>query len=368
MTRHAEAQQVLSDHHRVSTDPASPGHPMPLMRTEEPSEEELEIRRRFQAGQFIDMDPPEHSLYRRMLIPEFTVRRVREMRPAIQEATDLLIDDMIRAGSPTDLVDAFGFSLPSMVTCALLGVPYSDRDFFRARTRKMMDTGVGSSEEGIAAAIEVWYYLDKLITVAEREPGDDLIGRLVTARRETGELTHDALVGMVFLLLIAGHETTANMIPLGVHALLRHPDQLDALRADPEGWPLAVEELLRYHSIVDWVGFDRVATQDMEVGGQAVRAGEGFFVLGASANRDPRVFDNPDTLDIRRGARNHLAFGYGVHQCLGQNLARAELEIAYRTLFERLPTLRVVGEDDELPFNYDGVVFGTRALPVAWSL
>ncbi|MFD0887208.1 cytochrome P450, partial [Streptosporangium algeriense] len=133
-----------------------------------------------------------------------------------------------------------------------------------------------------------------------------------------------------------------------------------------DGWPLAVEELLRYHSIVDWVGFDRVATRDMEIGGQAVRAGEGMFVLGASANRDPRAFENPDDFDTRRGARNHLAFGYGVHQCLGQNLARAELEIAYRTLFDRLPALRVHGEDDELPYDYDGVVFGARAFPVAW--
>ncbi|MFD0887326.1 penicillin-binding transpeptidase domain-containing protein, partial [Streptosporangium algeriense] len=215
VTRHAEAQRVLSDP-TISTDPATPGHPMPAMRPDDPSEEELKIRRRFQAGQFIDMDPPEHSLYRRMLIPEFTVRRVREMRPAIQEATDLLIDDMLKAGSPTDLVDAFGFALPSMVTCALLGVPYADRDFFRARTRKMMDTGVGSSADGIAAAIEVWHYLEGLVTEAEREPGDDLIGRLVVARREGGELTRDALVGMIFLLLIAGHETTANMIPLGV--------------------------------------------------------------------------------------------------------------------------------------------------------
>ncbi|MER7134889.1 cytochrome P450, partial [Streptosporangium saharense] len=132
------------------------------------------------------------------------------------------------------------------------------------------------------------------------------------------------------------------------------------------GWPLAVEELLRYHSIVDWIAFDRVATRDMEIGGQAVRAGEGLFVLGASANRDPRVFADPDALDVRRGARNHLAFGYGVHQCLGQNLARAELEIAYRALFERLPGLRVVGEDDELPFRYDGVIFGLRELPVTW--
>ncbi|MGW4425267.1 cytochrome P450 [Streptosporangium sp. NPDC004631] len=365
MTRHAEAQQVLGDP-RISTDPATPGHPMAAMTAEVPSEEEQRIRARFQAGQFIDMDPPRHGVYRRMLIPEFSVRRVREMRPGIQEVTDRLIDGMLEQGSSADLVEAFGMALPSMVTCRLLGIPDADRDFFQSRTREMIDAGVGSPRGGITAAVEVWNYLDDLITKAGRRPGDDLVGRLVTARRETGELSHDEMVGMTFLLLVAGHETTANMIPLGVLTLLRDPGQLAGLRADPAGWPSAVEELLRYHSIVDWVGFDRVATEDMEIGGQAVRAGEGIFVLGASANRDPRVFERPDELDVRRGARNHVAFGYGVHQCLGQNLARAELEIAYRTLFERIPGLRVVGDDDELPFKYDRVVFGMGSLPVAW--
>ncbi|GAA3089476.1 cytochrome P450 [Streptosporangium carneum] len=365
VTRHAEAQQVLTDP-RVSTDPMTPGHPMAAFSERPPTEEELRVRTRFQAGQFIDMDPPEHGVYRRMLIPEFTVRRIREMRPGIQETVDLLIDEMLKQGSSADLVEAFGLAVPSLVICRLLGVPYADHDFFQSRTRQLIGAGPGGSEDSFGAVTEIWDYLDGLIAEAERKPGDDLVGRLVTARRETGELSHDALVGMTFLLLVAGHETTANMIPLGVHTLLRDPAQLAALRADPDGWPAAVEELLRYHSIVDWVAFDRVATEDMEIGGQAVRAGEGMFVLGASANRDPRVFDRPDEFDIRRGARNHVAFGYGVHQCLGQNLARAELEIAYRTLFERIPGLRVVGEDDELPFKYDSVIFGLRALPVAW--
>ncbi|MEV8632721.1 cytochrome P450 [Streptosporangium sp. NPDC051023] len=364
VTRHAEAQQVLTDP-RISTNPATPGHPMAAFSERPPSEEERQARAKFQVGQFIDMDPPEHDVYRRMLIPEFTVRRVREMRPGIQEVTDRLIGDLLKQGSTADLVEAFGLALPSLVICRLLGVPYADHDFFQSRTRRMIEANIGA-EESMTAFAEIWEYLDGLITQAEREPGDNLVGRLVTARRETGELSHEALVGMTFLLLVAGHETTANMIPLGVLTLLRDPGQLAALRADPEGWPLAVEELLRYHSIVDWIAFDRVATEDMEIGGQAVRAGEGMFVLGASANRDPRVFERPDELDLRRGARNHLAFGYGVHQCLGQNLARAELEIAYRTLFERIPTLRVVGQDDELPFKYDGVIFGMRALPVTW--
>ncbi|WP_239513681.1 cytochrome P450 [Streptosporangium sp. 'caverna'] len=365
VTRHAEAQQVLSDT-RISTDPATPGHPMAMLSELSHSDEEEEAIAKFHVGQFIDMDPPEHDVYRRMLIPEFSVRRIREMRPGIQEVVDRLIDDMLEQGPSADLVEAFGLAVPSLVICGLLGVPYADRDFFQSRTRTMVSTSTYDPQASMIAAMKIRDYLDGLITEAEREPGDNLIGRLVTARRETGELSHDALVGMVFLLLVAGHETTANMIPLGVLTLLRDPGQLAGLRADPDGWPLAVEELLRYHSIVDWLAFDRVATEDMEIGGQAVRAGEGIFVLGASANRDPRAFERPDELDLRRGARNHVAFGYGVHQCLGQNLARAELEIAYRTLFERIPGLRVVGEDDELPFKYGGAIFGLHALPVAW--
>jgi cytochrome P450 len=365
VTRHAEAQQVLSDP-RISTDPATPGHPMAALSAEPPAPGEKEAGARFRVGQFIDMDPPEHGVYRRMLIPEFSVQRIREMRPAIQEIVDRLIVDMLEQGSSADLVEAFGLAVPSLVICRLLGVPYADRDFFQSRTRTMVGAAFDDRQESMAAAAEIWDYLDGLVAEAEREPGDNLVGRLVTARRESGELSHAALVGMMFLLLVAGHETTANMIPLGVLTLLRDPAQLAGLRADPEGWPPAVEELLRYHSIVDWVAFDRVATEDMEIGGQAVRAGEGIFVLGASANRDPRAFERPDELDVRRGARNHVAFGYGVHQCLGQNLARAELEIAYRTLFARIPNLRVVGEDDELPFKYGGLIFGLHALPVAW--
>lgn len=213
---------------------------------------------------------------------------------------------------------------------------------------------------------ELWDYLDGLVTAAESRPGDDLIGRLALERRSAGELSHDALVGMVFLLLVAGHETTANMLSLGVFTLLQNPGPLAELRARPELWPDAVEELLRYHSIVDWVAFDRVALEDIEIGGQRVRAGEGLFVLGVSANRDERAFSNPDDLDIHRGARHHLAFGHGIHRCLGQNLARAELEIGYRTLFERLPALRIAGGVEALPFKYDRRTFGLYRLPVAW--
>ncbi|MEU7852324.1 cytochrome P450 [Nonomuraea sp. NPDC049141] len=359
VTRYAEARQVLNGQ-GISTSPATPGHPNNAFTAEEPTQEQREVMERFRVGQFIDMDPPEHGRYRRLLIPEFTVRRVKEMRPGIQRTADLLIDDMLAKGPDAELVADFGLALPSLVICQLLGVPYADHEFFQSRTRTMVSSD--NPQAGFAAILEIKGYLDDLVTEAEKQPKDDLLGRLITA----GEVSHDEIVGMISLLLIAGHETTANMIPLGVLTLLRHPGELARLREDPGLWPMAVEELLRYLSIVDWVAFDRVAVEDQEIGGQLVRKGEGIFVLGASANRDERAFERPDEFDIDRGARHHVAFGYGVHQCLGQNLARAELEIAYRTLFERIPSLRLAVNEEEVSFKYSQVIFGANAMPVTW--
>ncbi|MEV0233010.1 cytochrome P450 [Nonomuraea sp. NPDC050786] len=360
VTRLAEAKQVLSGT-GISTNPETPGHPAWALRPEPPTQEERAAMRDFGIGQFIDLDPPEHGRFRRLLIPEFTVRRIRELRPGIQRVTDELIDDMLAKGDEAELVEAFGLALPSLVICQLLGVPYEDREFFQSRTRQAV-SNFDDLEVSRAAMMEIRDFLDGLVTKAERQPGDDLLGRLI----QSGQLTHDELVGVTFLLLVAGHETTANMVPLAALTLMRHPDQLAMLRADPDKWPMAVDELLRYHSVVDWVAFDRVATEDQEIGGQLVRKGEGIFVLGASANRDERAFERPDEFDVERGARHHVAFGYGVHQCLGQNLARAEMEIALRTLFERLPGLRVTVPDEELPMKGDGPIFGLKALPVAW--
>lgn len=353
VTRHAEAQAILTDN-RVSTDPTRPGHPFAAM-VGTPKE---------QAGQFIDMDPPEHHVYRRMLAGEFSVHRVREMRPQIQQRVDAVIDTFL-SGGDTDLVRAFSLPIATVVICDLLGVPYADHEFFHTRTSRMI-AGFFSSEEAATARTELVDYLDGLVTTAEQGGGDGLIARMVTARQQTGELSHDALTGMIFLLLVAGHQTVANLLPLGVFTLLQHPSVLAELRADPGLWPAAVDELLRYHSIVDWVAFDRVAIEDLEVGGQKVQAGEGIFVLGASANRDERAFEQPDVFDIHRNARHHLGFGFGVHQCLGQNLARAEIELSLRTLFERLPNLALGCDPADLPFKYDARTFGMQRLPVTW--
>ncbi|MGW0805385.1 cytochrome P450 [Nonomuraea sp. NPDC002799] len=360
VTRLAEARQVLSGT-GISTNPATPGHPSGARAAEPLTPEERAAREKATAGFFIDLDPPEHTRFRRLLIPEFTVRRVKELRPGIQRFVDQLIDDMLAKGPVAELVADFGLALPSLVICQLLGVPYADREFFQSRTRALL-ASAGDPEAFAAVNKEIRAFLDDLVTRAAAAPQDDLLGRLITG----GQLTHDELVGVIFLLLVAGHETTANMIPLAALTLMRHPGQLAELRADPDRWPMAADELLRYHSIVDWVAFDRVVTEDQEIGGQLVRAGEAVFVLGASANRDERAFERPDEFDVTRGARHHVAFGYGVHQCLGQNLARAEIEIALRTLFERVPGLRVTVTDEELPAKYGGPIFGLNALPVAW--
>ncbi|MET8868752.1 cytochrome P450 [Nonomuraea sp. NPDC004580] len=359
VTRHAEAQQVLAGA-GFSTDPRTPGHPNALD-TATMTPEEIAVAHQLSVGFFIDHDPPEHTRFRRLLISEFTVRRVREMRPGIQRLADELLDDMIAKGDEGELVEAYGLALPSLVICRLLGVPYADHDFFQSRTRMMVDAGADERARR-AATFEIRSYLADLVTDVVAAPEDDLLGRLATG----GKLTAEELTGVAFLLLVAGHETTANMIPLSAYTLLRNPDQLAALRENPDGWPAAVEELLRYHSIVDWVAFDRVAVEDQEIGGQLVRKGEGVYVLGASANRDERAFERPDDFDVQRGARHHVAFGYGVHQCLGQNLARAELEIALRTLFERLPGLRVTAPEEELGLKYGKAIFGLTRMPVAW--
>ncbi|EYF01939.1 cytochrome P450 [Chondromyces apiculatus] len=328
LTRHADVRAALG-HPRVSSDPTHPGFPEGQM-----AEGDAEERR---APLLIERDPPQHGRHRRMLIPEFTVRRVDALRPHLQQTADRLLDDMLHEGPPADLVSAFALPLSSLTICHLLGVPYADHAFFEAQARAALSSPPAEAEAAFAA---VSAYLDGLVTEKERQPTDDMISRLIVEHLRTGALTHAELVGAATLLLMAGHETTANMISLGVVTLLAHPDQLAQLRAD---WTLTagtVEEMLRYHSIGD-AGAVRVAVDDIEIGGQHIRAGDGIIPLVASANRDPLAFERPEDLDIHRRGRHHLGFGHGIHQCLGQNLARAEIAIAYRTLFERLPTLRL---------------------------
>ncbi|WLW57194.1 cytochrome P450 [Streptomyces sp. YU58] len=352
VTRHEDARAVLSDP-RFSSRNTRPGFPG-LQPTPPPPT----------PGQLFSMDPPDHTRLRRMLIPEFTFRRVEQLRPAIRTITGELIDSLVKQEQPADLVEHFTLPLPLLVICELLGVPYADRDFIH-RQAAAFATVTAGPEVMRAGWAALFGHLQELLAAKSREPGDDLMSKLATERVATGEATPAEAAGMLVQLLIAGHETTASMLSLGAIALLRHPDQLAALRADENLVPGAVEELLRYLTVVH-IGMRRIATEDVEIGGVTVRAGEGVVVALQAANRDPAVFADPDTLDLTRDAGQHLAFGHGLHHCLGQSLARAELQIALPMLFRRLPGLRLTGTAPE-EYAFEGrAIHGVRELPVAW--
>jgi cytochrome P450 len=354
---HENVRRILIDP-RVSSDRLRPNFPLPVKVSPEM------LRRQADFGNaLIGADPPEHTDRRRMLIAEFTLKRVQAMRPRIQEIVDESIDTMIAGDRPVDLVRALALPVPSLVICELLGVPYADRDFFQSRTKSLIRRTTPTGERE-AAGRELREYFDNLVSAKEADPGDDLLGRLIVRNRDTDVFSHDLLVGVATLLLLAGHETTANVIALGTLALLENPAQLSALTGDPTLVPRAVEEMLRYLTIVE-AGF-RVAVEDIEIAGQVIRAGEGLVALGASANRDEEAFDHADDLDITRSGRHHVAFGYGIHQCLGQNLARMELEIVFETLFRRIPDLRLAVPTSEIPFKDDAAVYGVYELPVTW--
>jgi cytochrome P450 len=356
VTTHEHVKTVLGDS-RVSSNLKLPGYPHQF---HIPEEMLREVRL-----MLLSMDPPEHTAQRRYLIPEFTARRMRALRPRIQEIVDARIDAMLAAGGPVDLVAALSLAVPSLVICELLGVPYEDHPQFEEWSALMMNHDISPEEYG-AAVVGLDMYLDKLITAKESEPGDGLISRFIEKNREEPIADHTDIVTMARLMLVGGHETTANMISLGVLGLLEHPEQLDAIKADPDLLPGAVEELLRFFSISD-SGTARVALADIEIDGTVIKAGEGILPLNNSANHDESVFPDADTLDIRREeARSHLAFGYGIHQCIGQNLARIELEIVYGTLFRRIPGLKLAVPMSELKFKDEALVYGVHELPVTW--
>ena len=355
---HAEGRAVLGDR-RFSSDRRHENFPV--------ASADTTVRDRLgrTSPSMIGMDGAEHTAERRALIGEFTVRRLAALRPRVQEIVDGFVDDLLAAPArPVDLVPALSLPVPSLVICELLGVPYARHEFFQRHTGTLVSRRSTGEERGHALD-ELNAYLAELIAEKEAAPGDDLFSRQIALRRQAGPLDRPSLVSMAFLLLAAGHETTANMISLGVAGLLSHPEQLAAIRADPSRTPAAVEELLRYFSIVD-AATARVATEDVTVGGVRIRAGEGVVVSGLSANRDPSVFPEPGELDVGRGARHHLAFGYGPHQCLGQNLARLELQIVFDTLFRRIPGLRLAVAADEIAVKSDAVIFGAYELPVTW--
>ncbi|MBB5122235.1 cytochrome P450 [Streptomyces eurocidicus] len=345
VTRHEDVRAVLTDP-KISSNPEHKGFPNVGVSLGVPKQTQI-------PGWFVGMDSPEHDRFRKALIPEFTVRRVRAMRPAIEETVDRCIDALLASGDSGDLIADFALPIPSLVISSLLGVPPGDRDFFESRTRTLISIRDSTEEQRTAAAKDLLRYVNRLVSIKEKWRGDDLISRLLA----TGSIATHELPGVLMLLLIAGHETTANNIGLGVVTLLMNPQWI--------GDDRAVEETLRFHSVADLVSL-RVAVEDVEIAGQLVKAGEGIVPLVAAANHDENAFECPHMFDPSRSARHHVAFGYGVHQCLGQNLVRIEMEIAYRKLFERIPTLELAVPVDGLAVKTDGVLYGLHELPVRW--
>ncbi|GAA2403165.1 cytochrome P450 [Actinomadura vinacea] len=317
-------------------------------------------------GMFIFMDPPEHTRLRRLLISQFTVRRMKALETRVQEIAVELIEAMRAAGTRADLVADFALPLPSLVICELLGVAYGDRAEFQERSAITLNTG-NTAEEQARAGAGLLEFMRTLVAAKRENPGDDLLSGLIRGDLAADPPLSDAeLVDIGLTLLGAGHETTANMLALSTFALLEHPDQLAALRADPALIDNAVEELMRYLSIVH-TGPRRIATEDLTVAGVTIPAGATVLVSVPTANRDAARWSAPERLDLTRPRSPHLGFGHGVHQCLGQQLARVELRIGLAELFTRLPSLRLAVPATEIPLRTDMVIFGVHSLPVVWD-
>ncbi|CAN5488770.1 cytochrome P450 [soil metagenome] len=315
---------------------------------------------------FPRLDDPEHNRVRRMMTRDFTFRRADATRPQIQELVDHFLADMIAAGPPADLVSAFALPVPSMVICLLLGVPYEDHQFFQDSSNSALDMNC-SEEERMTSQLKLFAYITELMARKAREPGDDLMSRLVVDRVTTGQLSRETAAATGMIMLAAGHETTANMLALGTIALLEHPEVYRNLGTtdDPAVVANIVEELMRYLTIVHSL-IDRVAVEDLTIGGQLIRAGETVLMNLPAGNLDPAFISRPHDFDPSRSPKGHLGFGFGVHQCLGLNLARAEMQIAFSTLARRLPTLRLTAPVEQLAFNNTKEIYGVSELPVAW--
>ena len=315
-----------------------------------------------QPGFLVSLDPPDHTRIRRMLTGQFSMRRLTAMRPYIEQITARFLDQMEAAGPPVDLMQAFALPLPSLVICELLGVPFEDQADFQRRSDTMLDVSA-TPQQQVHNTHEMNAYMQSLVNRHRQHPGDDILGLLI--RDHSDELTDEELVGIGNILLVAGHETTANTIGLGTLLLLQHPDQLVLVRDDPEMITSAVEEILRYLSIVH-TGTPRIILKDMIIGDEHIQAGDIAMVSLPSANRDADFMPDPDVFDVTRQPQAHLTFGHGIHQCLGQQLARLEMSVALPALLQRFPTLSLAASPADLTFRGDGPVNGVRELPVRW--
>jgi cytochrome P450 len=316
-------------------------------------------------GHFLSMDDPEHTRLRRVVAADFSASSLRRLRPALRSRCAGLVDAVVRAGQPADLIDLLAVPLPALVAAELLGVPAEDRPVFQAAARDLQ-VHEASAARRAAAGGRMNRYLAQLVEAKRESDGSDLLGRLARLPADERGLTDEELVGVANLILVAGLETTAGLLGLTVLSLLRDRAQGDLVRTDPGRWAeQAVREALRYWTVVHH-GVARVATRDVVVSGRLIRAGDAVVVHLPTANRDPAVFADGAVFDIVRDAPGHLAFGHGAHRCLGAALAQFQASAAVEALFERLPGLRLANDTTEPEFRHDMLVYGLRSLVVAW--
>ncbi|PRH76490.1 cytochrome P450 [Streptomyces solincola] len=347
--RYADARLVLGDR-RFSRAEA--------LKHDEPRQSEAQ-----QDAGILSMDPPGHTRLRTLVAKAFTVHQVEKLRPQVRELTHGFLDEMEAAGPPADLVESYALPIPVAVICRLLGVPEEDRPKFRVWSDAALSTSSLTAEEFWQSREELRAYMAALIDDHRAHPRPDLMTGLIEARDTGDRLTELELVDLCVGILVAGHETTASQIPNFVHALLDHPDQLALLRERPDLVKGAVEELLRFVPLGSAAAFPRYATEDVEVGGTLVRAGEPVLVAIGAANHDALKFTGPGRLDVTRTAVQHLGFGHGVHHCLGAPLARLELQEAVQALITRFPGLHVAGD---VRWKNQMLVRGPREMPVGW--
>jgi cytochrome P450 len=368
VTHYDEVIATLLDR-RFAVDPRSTMTPEQVEQQEAQTPEEFRLLSR----SIISIDPPDHTRLRKLVQPSFTGRGIQALRESIQQVVDDLLDQAERAAAERgeaapdrvmDLIEAFAYPFPVTVISDMLGIPREDRETIRGWTEDLLRVDRGRVDEEIRAGLlEFIDYLQDLFERKRQAPTDDMISRLVHAEEDGDVLDEDEVLATVFLMFLAGHVTTVNLVGNGVVALLTHPDQLAKLKADPELAKGVVEETLRYWGPVDFIG-RRIAKEDVEVGGTAIPTGEQATVSLASANRDPGRFANPDVFDITRAdANRHVAFGKGIHVCLGAPLARVEGQVAFATLFRRYPELRLAVPAEEVRWG-GSFLRGFARLPV----
>lgn len=315
----------------------------------------------------VDMDPPQHGYYRRLVAPELTVNAISRLTPRIESIVDGLLDGVAAAGAAAaegtvDLVESFCADLPSQIICEMLGFPPAERRYFRALAEEVNDEHTSEQRRAVVH-LEMNDYVADKVALRDKQRGEEFIDRLL-ACRDRGELPADEVVTVARMMYSAGVGTTANALALSVVALLAHPDQAELMRNPDTDLARAVEELMRWTSIVH--GLARVATEPFAIAGQQIEPGEGLLLALPSANHDPDAFADPDRLDLTRPPGDQLAFGQGIHQCPGQQLARVELQIGLSRLLRRFPRLRLAVPAGELTFK-KGFVHGVETLPVVWS-